>query len=307
MNNHTLTVRSLRRRAGFSLIEMLVVIGILGVLAAVTLSQFSGATESAKAAQCMSNMRNLAVAAGNYAMANEWGNYPHADSYTYAKLRGRELGREMAKGWVSRDKSGMNGGWSKNGKVGGSVPFNTQDDILRAWAITNGTLWQYVGNSYEVYTCPVHVKACQKKNGKHPAWSFVMNQEFGYASSGETDNWVGKNMSSLPGPERWLLFAELQAMDVKNTGKRGERVAQDLRAMVDVGGTEADGVLQWDREFIGFNHKSKSGYMGHVAFADGHVQKVMCPQQGSLKELTEWMCKGYELSFDGKQYRRTDK
>ena len=50
-------------KRAFSLVELIVVIGIIGVLAGVLFASFSGGTESARAAKCLSNMRNLAQAA----------------------------------------------------------------------------------------------------------------------------------------------------------------------------------------------------------------------------------------------------
>ena len=47
-------------RSGFTLVELLVVVAIIGILAGVLLASFSGGTEAARAAKCLSNMRNLA-------------------------------------------------------------------------------------------------------------------------------------------------------------------------------------------------------------------------------------------------------
>ena len=49
-------------KKAFTLIELLVVIGIIAVLSAILLGTFSGATESARAARCLSNMKSLANA-----------------------------------------------------------------------------------------------------------------------------------------------------------------------------------------------------------------------------------------------------
>ena len=61
-----------KSRGGFTIIELLVVIGIIGVLAGVLLASFSGGTESARAAKCLSNMRNLAQGAISYAADKQW-------------------------------------------------------------------------------------------------------------------------------------------------------------------------------------------------------------------------------------------
>jgi prepilin-type N-terminal cleavage/methylation domain-containing protein/prepilin-type processing-associated H-X9-DG protein len=52
----------LHRRRGFTLIELLVVIAIIGILAAMLFPVFARARESARKIQCLSNVKNIAMA-----------------------------------------------------------------------------------------------------------------------------------------------------------------------------------------------------------------------------------------------------
>ena len=316
------------RCAGFTLLELLVVIGIIGILSGVMLTTFGGASESAKAAKCMTNMRNLAVACYNYASANDDGVFPAAGSYEYFSLQYIH----ERKGWIGwlnknnaysppRGKKGVT-----TSKVQASwTPYavyrqgnkSATDD---AWfALTNGTIWAYAGRVSETYVCPIHANECRKQK-LVPAWSYVMNSLFSFdEKKGKTNNWRAQYLSSIKsrgggvplGGDRVLLFAELPF--VKISSKAG-----NIQHSVALEGNsyEYDCTLQYDDgkwsnpESIGFNHVSGKRYSAHVAYADGHVAKLILPSNASasdIKNLTTWLCQGDDVSFNGAQYERAAK
>ena len=71
----TTAKRLLRRQAGFSLVELLVVIGIIAILIALLLPAMVRAREHARQLKCATQLRQLGAALTMYANANR-GHYP---------------------------------------------------------------------------------------------------------------------------------------------------------------------------------------------------------------------------------------
>ncbi len=73
----------LRNNKGFTLIELMIVVVIIGILAAIAIPNFMGMTNRAKVAQVKSSMHTVQVTAEDFATRNN-GQYPNTAATTTA-------------------------------------------------------------------------------------------------------------------------------------------------------------------------------------------------------------------------------
>ncbi len=287
------------KNKAFTLVEMLVVIGILAILISVAIVAMSGGTQSAHNIKCETNMRNLATACQNYGMIARF--YPLAGS---VEKRAPEKRFDEIPGWISWYSQGTyadknNLPTSHKASTAWLVSAYTTDEDERSYCLTNGVLWKYLSGNREVYRCPVHVSAFPQTP---PAWSYVMNSYFGWDSSkgqrAKDLGFGGKDYGKMALADRRLLFAEMpfmgyEGLEVKTSGNAG---------------MACDCTLQYNEgECIGFNHKSgKRDKFAMVVFADAHTERISLPHGGlseaNLKELTKLLCEGKDIMLNGNKY-----
>lgn len=305
----------MKSKDGFSLIELLIVIGIIAVLGGVMLTQFSGSTDSAMAAKCMNNMRTLCNAV--MAEGSKESYYPSAGPYRYLEIGSTKP--YWYQGWIGQTKGAENSGSS----------YHSDEGENQHYAITNGTIWRTVGGSRSAYVCPAHEKFCKRGKTPTPAWTYVMNSYFGWDNGtpagdvelgrrGYGGGFFTFRYSTAPKSrsrplEKVLLFAEMPFANngVQRTSfSTSADTANDAILQYQADSSEvvkADKCAKSGGECIGFNHKSGKNYSAHVAFADGHCAKLMLPtdaNEDNLISLTTWLCTGQEYTFNGSQYQK---
>lgn len=286
---------------GFTLVEMLVVIGIIGILAGVMMGVMGGAGDAAQAAKCLANMKNLSTAV--LSAANESGYYPTAGSVARVSTERKNGSAQSTyteqKGWLSWDSANAFPATSKPSPM--PISCYTTNDDQALFAITNGAIWKYMSGNARSYCCPLHAK---KRPGAH--WSYLMNARFGWDADSNhaySANWRFIKYGSIAA-DRTLLFSEIPFAG-PSEWTPGE------------GDTDGDGILQYENcattakvggqskrdggENIGVNHKQGKMWFAHVAFADGHVEKLRVSGP-NLKELTTFLCEGTAYTLEGGQY-----
>ena len=292
-------------RKAFTMIELLVVIGLIGVLMATLAVSFSGGTESARAAQCLANMKSLANGVQAYVGGN--GRYPLAGSLEGLGFDESQGVRNVKKvysewkGWISWNSRETYRSRPQNHSSSMSWFTSTYSTDLdaREFALTNGAIWTAMSGSATCYRCPNHTRVLK---GSNPNWSYVMNAFFGWDYS------LGSDAVAVNDPrlmreyvtraDRRLLFAEIPFAsytgDTPNTDSGS--------------GTACDCVLQYkgtgpNPESIGFNHKSGRDITAHIVFADGHAEKLLYKEKQDVQELTRWLCEARDVAYNASSGR----
>ena len=121
------SVRAMRRpvaRVGFTLVELLVVIGIIAVLVGVLLPALSRARGRAQSVACQSNLRQILTAANNYAAENK-SSLPYGFVFDKQKENGRPATpNDTAQiAWFSAIDKYMSRGTSEVYPLNGNSPY----------------------------------------------------------------------------------------------------------------------------------------------------------------------------------------
>lgn len=202
-------IASVRRtsRYGFTLVEMLVIVGMILVLAGALYPALLKAQEWGRAAKCMSNLRQLQIATMHFqtdsarlpAAYDFW----HQDTLGYWHLVHGWVGGYTWSGYPSEIASGNPGASSYSWR-------GTQG----LQSLTNGSLWAYVQQEKSVYLCPTFAqKAVCKQTDAIRSYSMNSSVHWRYF----TDQRLQASRTVLYGEDNGLLAGQMDASYATNS------------------------------------------------------------------------------------------
>jgi len=227
-------------RAGFTLIELLVVVAIIALLIGILLPSLGLARERAKTVQCLSNLKQMANAAFNYAAAYD-NRFPIAYyAPTFQTINGVTVTQTVA--WdtivISPDPT-------LSPPANRSIP---------------GLLWQGAGATSAL----LKIQQCPKYEGPSNWGSDFYtgyNYNTTYIGHGEGESILAPaRMIDLKKPSATALFGDGQYYGGANKFMRAPLSAMDVGMNVD-GQTRVSGTQ-------GYRHNGKT----NVAFGDAHAE-----------------------------------
>jgi prepilin-type N-terminal cleavage/methylation domain-containing protein len=262
--------RSLRGRRAFTLVELLVVIGIIALLIAMLLPALGKVKEQANGLKCQANLRTMMQGCLMFA----------------ADYKGHLPGNDSDRG---------NPDWWKRDPYWGPPQGGTSTYTL-AEAPKNGTIFKYIRNR-DVYFCPTvqNVGAVQASQGTNLAFDYAMFKSFTGAKlskiksisyfnryPGPKGNAISPTAVQMPTP----YICQEHSSTLNGTNMEPGHSNVDAIAVVHSGGSfyaSIDGSVHWFKEFT---FPSGHGTRGELDALHGSMRWVSKdPLSNGVKHL----------------------
>ncbi len=205
------------RQVGFTLVELLVVIGIVGMLIALLMPALGKARQAAKGAMCLSNLRQSGVGLMMYAVDNDH----RVTMFRIENVTG--LGEQWYP-WsafiAGEFRPGASDGDHFSPLMSLPAKAYVTHGVTRCPVIPGGTGY-YTRGSYWCYGSYYVGEDTSRYNARR--WNFRINEASGYPSSGKPQSW-GRTRSTeifalnrIPQRSNFILLAD--AIPPANNGQ----------------------------------------------------------------------------------------
>jgi prepilin-type N-terminal cleavage/methylation domain-containing protein/prepilin-type processing-associated H-X9-DG protein len=246
-------MKTKHRKAGFTLVELLVVIGIIALLISVLLPALNSARQQAQAVQCMSNMRQLGLAFSNYVNDNK-GWMPSTDTCGpitpqnfYITIPANASETPL---WSSVSATQTWIGWVDAGPTEA--------------ALENGTLWKYLKNA-GIYKCPTDSNGSRLRTYSLNYLICPSDNDTGYSGNFNVNQWKIYKVNQVPRSTETITFVE-------EADPRAASSGASAATQWNEGGWEQNPIKaklpsNWIDTVVSWHHKG-----ANFTFVDGHAE-----------------------------------
>lgn len=297
----------MKKRSAFTIIELLIVIAIIGLLAALVAAGVSSVRNAAREKHCTNNLRQLLDGALAFAMDHSQ-DMPHAQSYElYDQNTGTYSKRDGWCAWVNdkRDYDEIEALWQGEGCKSSHSHELADDRGLGAdarFAVEYGEMFPYVGD-FSAYACPVIQRAIvpptnwedddgDKVKDTGIVRTYAMNPYFRAASNRSwrrvKTTWVGVTQGyggHVPEASKLVVFAEVDGFgqSQKRNGFKDSTYGKDysgsscLNPQKSVWDANDQQLACWHSRLDPTEEnraKHPEEFFAQAIFFDGHVERL---------------------------------